>query len=450
MTRVVRHIYFLGIGGIGMSALARYFKHLGYLVSGYDLTPSMLTKQLEAEGLEIHYQEDINRIPSNPEMVVYTPAIPPDNAELVFCLKSGIPLIKRAALLGKISQEYTTIAIAGTHGKTSITALVAHLLHHAGRNTTAFIGGIAKNYQTNLILSDKTEFFVVEADEFDHSFLMLHPTIAVISSMDADHLDIYENHAALILAFLQFSRQISPDGTLILQSRLKSHFAHFNKCLGYGIDNQADLQAIHVRIRDHRFVFDIKHADIKIKDICLQVPGAHFIENALAAVGVTLQLGLNAEEIKNGLNTFMGVERRFDIRINTDGLVYIDDYAHHPEEIRSTIAAIKTLYANKKILGIFQPHLFSRTRDFAKEFAKSLEPLDTVVLLDIYPAREKPIAGITSNSILKEMNHKDKSLVAKDDLFDFIKTHDFDVLLTMGAGDIGQLVTPIEQILKSC
>jgi len=383
-------------------------------------------------------------------MVVYTPAIPPYNAELVFCLKSGIPLIIRAALLGKISQEYTTIAIAGTHGKTSITALVAHLLHHAGRNTTAFIGGIAKNYQTNLILSDKTEFFVVEADEFDHSFLMLHPTIAVISSMDADHLDIYENHAALILAFLQFSRQISPDGTLILQSRLKSHFAHFNKCLSYGIDNQADLQAIHVRIRDHRFVFDIKHADIKIKDICLQVPGAHFIENALAAVGVTLQLGLNAEEIKNGLNTFMGVERRFDIRINTDGLVYIDDYAHHPEEIRSTIAAIKTLYANKKILGIFQPHLFSRTRDFAKEFAKSLEPLDTVVLLDIYPAREKPIAGITSNSILKEMNHKDKSLVAKDDLFDFIKTHDFDVLLTMGAGDIGQLVTPIEQILKSC
>lgn len=449
MRKTATPIYFLGIGGIGMSALARYYKQLGYFVSGYDLNSSSLTKQLEAEGMDIHYDEDITQIPKDPEMVVYTPAIPAENKELIFCQESGLPLIKRAALLGKISQQYTTIAIAGTHGKTSITALIAHLLYHAGKKTTAFIGGIAKNYGSNLIVSPETENFVVEADEFDKSFLMLHPTLAVISSMDADHLDIYHNHAALTEAFLAFSKQIVPGGTLIYQARLNSFFKDLAHGQSYGIDEKADLRATNIHIANHRFVFNIESGGIRIENICLQVPGAHFIENALAATGVALQLGLTNDEIKSGLETFQGVERRFDLRINNNKVVYIDDYAHHPEEIRATIAAVNALYPNKKVMGIFQPHLYSRTRDFADEFAQSLEPLTIAVLLDIYPAREKPIAGITANTILDKMNHPDKHLVAKSDLMNFIQAQDFDLLLTMGAGDIGLLVVPIEQILKS-
>ncbi|MFA5417839.1 MAG: UDP-N-acetylmuramate--L-alanine ligase [Bacteroidales bacterium] len=449
MNLVPRHIYFLGIGGIGMSALARYYKHLGYTVSGYDLTRSTLTNQLENEGIEVHFEEDITKIPANPEMVVYTPAVPTNNHELVFCRESGTPLIKRAALLGKISQQYTTIAIAGTHGKTSITALVAHLLHHAGRKTTAFIGGITKNYQSNLILSDETEFFVVEADEFDRSFLMLHPSIAVISSMDADHLDIYQTHSALTQAFIDFSHQLKPDGLLIHNSSLSSFFNTENRTLSYGLDDKQGLHATNIHVSNHKFVFDLVHGQSVINNICLQVPGKHFIENALAATGVALELGLTDEEIKSGLNSFAGVERRFDVRFSNDKMVYIDDYAHHPEEIRATISAVKTLYPTKKVMGIFQPHLYSRTRDFAKEFAHSLETLDTAVLLDIYPAREKPIEGITSNSILSEMDHQDKHLALKSDLFGLIKASEFDILLTMGAGDIGQLAEPLEQMLKS-
>lgn len=450
MTKATKQLYFLGIGGIGMSALARYFHHLGYQISGYDLTSSPLTKALENEGMSIHYQVDTDKIPQNPEMVIYTPAIPKDHPEFIFCQQNNFPLIKRAALLGKISQQYYTVAVAGTHGKTSISAIVAHLLKNAGQQISAFIGGITKNYRSNLILSDSTEVFVVEADEFDRSFLLLQPNIGIISSMDADHLDIYDNHDSLNKAFIDFSHQINSSGWLIYHISLAPHFKGTGKRLSYGIDPKADLKATHVHINNHHFVFDIEHKEGSIKKIALQVPGLHYIENALAATGVALELGLTAEEIKDGLMSFKGVERRFDIRIDNDKLVYIDDYAHHPEEIRVTIEAVKMLYPNKRVLGIFQPHLYSRTRDFATEFAQSLDSLDTVALMPIYPAREKPLAGITSHTILDLMNLEDTFLVEKSELLQFIQEQSFDILLTMGAGDIGQMVSAIEQKLLSC
>ena len=450
MTTSSKHIYFLGIGGIGMSALARYYQHQGYQISGYDLTATPLTRQLELAGMSIHYIEDVNKIPDNPEMVVYTPAIPAGNKELIFCGTRNFPLIKRAALLGKISEQYYTVAVAGTHGKTSISALVAHLLKNAGKMISAFVGGITKNYQSNLILSESTDVFVVEADEFDRSFLMLKPNIAIISSMDADHLDIYENHESLNQAFIDFSHQINPSGLLIHHSKLSEAFTGTSNKLSYGIDPNADLKAVNIQVNNHRFEFDIAYQNLNIKNITLQVPGIHYIENALAAVGVALQLGLSSEEIKSGLMSFSGVERRFDIRINNKKVVYIDDYAHHPEEIRATVEAVKMLYPNKKILGIFQPHLFSRTRDFAPEFAKSLLPLDVVALLNIYPARETPIEGITSSTILNLIEHQNKYVIEKEDLLPFIQEQTFEVLLTMGAGDIGQMVPLIEQKLAIC
>ncbi len=450
MTLYNRHIYFLGIGGIGMSALARYYKHLGYKVSGYDLTSSALTRQLEDEGMVIHYNEDISKIPQNPEMVVYTPAIPSDNAELIYCREQNLSLIKRAALLGKISSLYNTVAIAGTHGKTSISALTAHLLKHAERMTTAFVGGITKNYHSNLILSDATDIFVVEADEFDRSFLLLHPNIGVISSMDADHLDIYENHHSLKTAFIDFSKQIEPSGVLVHHAKLASNFSGSAHRISYGINEGADFRATNIHVNEHKFVFDIEHKNLNIYNITLQVPGVHYIENALAATAVAMLLGLTGEEIKSGLTSFLGVERRFDVRINTPSLVYIDDYAHHPEEIRVTIEAVRMLYPGKKILGIFQPHLYSRTRDFAAGFAQTLETLDTVALLEIYPAREKPLPNVSSEGVLEMMNNQNKFLVKKKDLLHFIKQQDFNILLTMGAGDIGQLVEEIEKTVTPC
>ncbi len=450
MTTNNRHIYFLGIGGIGMSALARYYQHLGYQVSGYDLTSSTLTRQLEKEGMVIHYHEDISKIPPNPEMVVYTPAIPPDNAELLYCREQNLSLIKRAALLGKISSRYNTVAIAGTHGKTSISALTAHLLKHAQKMTTAFVGGITKNYQSNLILSDTTDFFVVEADEFDRSFLLLHPNIGIISSMDADHLDIYENHQSLKNAFVDFSNQIEPGGVLVCHAAIANHFNGNYQRMSYGTNPEADFRATNIRVSDHVFVFDIEHKDLTIRNISLQVPGVHYIENALAAAASAMLLGLTNEEIKAGLTSFLGVERRFDVRINTPSLVYIDDYAHHPEEIRVTIEAVRMLYPGKKVMGIFQPHLYSRTRDFASGFAQALQTLDMVVLLDIYPAREKPIANVSSQMILDLMDNENKYLVKKSDILSFIQQQDFDILLTMGAGDIGQMTDEIEQNLMPC
>jgi len=445
-----RHIYFLGIGGIGMSALARYYQHLGYSVSGYDLTASPLTRQLQTEGMAIHYTEDISKIPPNAEMVVYTPAIPSNNAELIYCREHHLPLIKRAALLGKISSEYNTVAIAGTHGKTSISALTAHLLKHAKKMTTAFVGGITRNYHSNLILSDTTDIFVVEADEFDRSFLLLHPNIGVISSMDADHLDIYENHQALKNAFVDFANQIEPGGVLVHHAKLTANFAGTARRISYGINPDADFRATNIHVNEHKFVFDIEHKNLNINNISLQVPGIHYIENALAAAAVAMLLGLTGEEIKSGLTSFLGVERRFDIRVNTPSMVYIDDYAHHPEEIRVTIEAVRMLYPGKKILGIFQPHLYSRTRDFATGFAQVLETLDSVALLEIYPARELPLPNISSEGVLKLMDNKNKFLVKKSRLMHFIKQQDFDILLTMGAGDIGQLVEEIEKTVTPC
>lgn len=443
------HIYFLGIGGIGMSALARYYKNLGYEVAGYDLTPSALTRQLENEGMHIHYHEEVSKIPPQTQWVVYTPAIPADNKELVYCLKN-FTTIKRAELLGNLSREHNTIAVAGTHGKTSISALVTHLLKNAGKEITAFVGGITNNYKSNLILSPTTDIFVVEADEFDRSFLRLHPQIAIVSSMDADHLDIYQNHDALKSTFLEFASQVDPKGLLIYHHTLEKYFNKIPNKVSYGAYPEAGFSAKDICVQDHRFTFTIKTPEIEITDLWLQVPGLHYIENALAAVAAVSQYGLTPDEIKEGLSTFSGVERRFEIRKTTGSKVFIDDYAHHPEEIRVTIEAVKRLYPEKRILGLFQPHLYSRTRDFADDFAKVLQTLDIVALLPIYPAREKPMEGVSSELLLTKMKHPAKFLVSKENLESFILSQNFDILLTMGAGDIGLMVAQIEKILALC
>jgi len=386
----VNKMYFLGIGGIGMSALARYFHQRGVEIHGYDLTSSPLTEALQKEGMHIHFDDNIGKIPENIDLAIYTPAIPADNKELAFFRNNKISLLKRAELIELLTKNHFTIAIAGTHGKTSISALTAHLLKSAGKNITALVGGICKNYHSNLISSKKTDYFLVEADEFDRSFLKLKPNISLVSSMDADHLDIYGNHEELKKNFRAFVNNTVEGGTLVYNQKLKEFDAYPGNKVSYGLKTSANFRANKIRIVDGRFNFNVFYGDILIKDISLQIPGFHYVENALAAVAIAFELGLTADEVKKGLESFKGVERRFEFHINNSKTVYIDDYAHHPEEIRVTVEAARKLFPGRKICGIFQPHLFSRTRDFAEGFAQSLSQLDEIILLGIYPARELP------------------------------------------------------------
>ncbi|NOU45742.1 MAG: UDP-N-acetylmuramate--L-alanine ligase [Bacteroidales bacterium] len=440
-------IYFIGIGGIGMSALARYFRIQGVSIYGYDRTRTPLTMQLEREGILIHYEENPDLIPQNTDLVIYTPAIPASGIELRFVRESGFRLMKRSEVLGALTKDLFTVAIAGTHGKTTITSMTSHFLAQAGLPFSAFIGGISNNFGSNLVSTPNNTIIVVEADEFDKSFLQLQPSIAVISSMDADHLDIYHDHNQLIETYQAFARNTSVDGNIIVRYGLKINTSQ--SVSTYGIDPWADVFADNIRVIDGRFVFDLHLRNAKMNDVSIPTPGRHNIENALAAASVAELMGVTIEQIVSGISTFTGVQRRFDFKVRKPDVVYIDDYAHHPEELRACISGVKELFPGKKITGIFQPHLFSRTRDFMDGFARSLSMLDQLILLDIYPAREEPIAGITSSALLQHINLEDKQLCSNEDLLAKVDDLRPEVLLTLGAGDIDQFIRPLQQMLSS-
>ncbi len=452
------HIYFVGIGGIGMSALARYFKSLGKNVSGYDKTPTPLTNELMSEGIEIHFSDDLSKAEltfsdlSKKEnvLVVYTPAIPTDHSELNFFKDNQYDLKKRSEVLGMITKSSFTIGIAGTHGKTTTSSMVAHILKFAGLNCTAFLGGITKNYNTNLLLGNNEgkKFTVVEADEYDRSFLALYPDLSIITSMDADHLDIYGDHSYMIESYRLFAGQLKDGGLLIHKKGLPLSDLPLNKQT-YSVNESADYCADNIKIVDHNYTYDWKSATSEINRLMSEMPGLHNVENSVAAIAVAKYLGIENDVIKSALASYNGVKRRFDYQLRLSNCVYIDDYAHHPEELRAFIASVKELYPGKRVLGLFQPHLFTRTRDFAEGFSKSLSMLDCLMLLPIYPAREKPITGVTSEIIFKGVTCE-KYLVNKEDTLKQLKDMSFDVILTMGAGDIDQLVPLIkDQLQKS-
>lgn len=437
-------IYMLGIGGIGMSALARYFRQEGCQVSGYDRTPSPLTRQLEAEGIAVHYSEDVSLLPAKVDLVIYTPAVPSEHAGFRVLRERAVPCMKRAEALGALSREKRTVALAGTHGKTSMTALTT-LLFRAQEPVTAFIGGIASNFQSNLVNDAGAKRMIVEADEFDRSFLQLTPEIAVVSSMDADHLDIYHTEEALQEAFDAFSQQIETGGCLITKPELRSRFHTERRVYTYALqDPRADFQVEALRIGEGVSCFDARTPDGLHKDLLLPTAGLYNVENALAAIAAAWAGGVPEEKIRTQLAQYKGVKRRFEYIIRRPDRVYVDDYAHHPNEIKACIASARAWYPGKRICGVFQPHLYTRTRDFADAFASVLSTLDCAVLLDIYPARELPLPGVTSRMLLERMTLKEKYLCAKEDLVPLLRKLDPEVLLTMGAGDIDREVVKIK------
>jgi len=450
--------YFLGVGGIGMSALARFFNHYRKEVAGYDKTASGLCKQLEAEGIDCHYEENVTNLQSllakykkEEVLIVYTPAVPKEHSEYQHLLNSGYFILKRAQVLGEITRQFKTIAIAGTHGKTTTTTLVTHLLKSAGINCFSFMGGISKNYNTNLLLgdvNDRDAYVVVEADEYDRSFLTLHPQIALITSADADHLDIYGDANHVKEGYTLFSKQVKKDGTLIVKKNVDNDLRLTDKRIIYSLNLDTEYCAQSIRIENAQFFYDIKSPVESVSNVTLGLPGLHNVENSIAAVAIAQQLGIKGDVIKEALRSFSGVKRRFDYRVKTGQVVYIDDYAHHPEELKATIGSVKKLYPGKKVTGIFQPHLFSRTRDFADAFAESLDMLDECILLEIYPAREKPIEGVTSQWLLDKMKLKNKKLMSKKEVLVEIEKNKKEVLITMGAGDIDSLIEPIEEVLR--
>ncbi|MBU2651627.1 MAG: UDP-N-acetylmuramate--L-alanine ligase [Bacteroidetes bacterium] len=441
-------VYFLGIGGIGMSALARYFHQAGVKVAGYDRVKTDLTAELEKEGINIHYEDDPSTLPSAIDLVVITPAIPWNHNELNQLKNQGTPVLKRSEILGLLTQGKSTLAVAGTHGKTTVSSMLAHILHSSGIPISAFIGGIMKNYNSNVVLEENPSWYIVEADEYDRSFLTLNPEIAIITAMDADHLDIYGDHGRLREAFLEFSKKIPDGGYLVINEKAGQLPADHIHSITYGFSLNSQVQVESYRIEDHRFVFDASGpGDFKLHDVRLQTPGRFNIENALAAAYAAFLAGCSTMDITNALESYTGVKRRFDYRVRTQDTVYIDDYAHHPEELKACILAVKELYPGKKVTGIFQPHLFSRTRDFAGEFAASLELLDDVILLDIYPARELPIEGVDSGMILDKIKRIPGMICPKKDVPGVIAEKKPEVLLTLGAGDIDLLVEPLQQLL---
>ncbi|MFA5973890.1 MAG: UDP-N-acetylmuramate--L-alanine ligase [Lentimicrobiaceae bacterium] len=450
--RIEEHsIYFLGIGGIGMSALARYFIIKGYKVHGYDRTPTSLTASLEKEGMIIHYKENSDLIPAETGLVIYTPAIPASNSELQYLQKSGVRMMKRAEVLGMLSSEYQTIACAGTHGKTTTSSMVSYLLQQSHVGCQAFLGGISRNFDSNLVISETSRFMVVEADEYDRSFHQLHPFIAIITSIDSDHLDIYNNLAAVHEAFSIFTGKIVSQGSLIIKKglRLPLDLPADGNVYRYAVNEEADFYATDLRLINNLYHFDLTYPNGKINNLVLGIPGLYNVENAVAAMAAAILAGATPEEISKGLAEFTGVKRRFDIRVNGNNIVYIDDYAHHPEEMKACISSARDMFPDRKLTGIFQPHLYSRTRDFAAEFAQSLSLLDEVLLLPVYAARELPIPGIDSEMLLSLMNHPNKHLVQKADIPAYFADKHTEVLITMGAGDIDTLVEPIENFFMT-
>jgi UDP-N-acetylmuramate--alanine ligase len=448
----MKAIYFIGIGGIGMSALARYFHSKGVNVSGYDKTPSSLTKELEQEGMKIHYEENVDLIPKDAELVVYTPAVPREHKELVYYRQNGFKVVKRSDVLQIATESSFNICIAGTHGKTTITTMVAHLLRHTGYGCNAFLGGISVNYGTNFWGSERN-VSVVEADEYDRSFLKLSPDIAIITAMDPDHLDIYGTAEEMEKAFIEFSGKIKEGGLLISKFGLKrTKDLEGARHLTYSVqNNNADAHAENIKMMNGSYEFDVVIKEKRIDKVRLNIGGMHNAENAVAAITVASSLNIDEEKIKAAVADFRGVKRRFEYIIKTDELIFIDDYAHHPEELRALISGAKSLFSDKKCTVIFQPHLYTRTRDLAEGFAEVLDMADEVILLPIYPARELPIAGVSSEMVLEKMKNKNKRVSDKEELKDWVKK-DFKkqgkVLVTAGAGDIDLLVEPIKEILK--
>jgi UDP-N-acetylmuramate--alanine ligase len=443
----IRKIYFLGIGGIGMSALARYFRSKGSDIYGYDKTPTALTDELVKEGMRIHFEDNVSFIPADIDLIIYTPAIPKDLEEYRFLERSGIRMLKRSQVIGNITEDKMTVAVAGTHGKTSISSLIAHILKSGGYPVTALIGGISKNYNSNYISTGSENIMVVEADEYDRSFMYLYPDIAVISAIDPDHLDIYGTAGEVNRSFNNFARNIKLNGKLVSRKGLQLSPGPGTSRVTYAADENADVKGVNLRIENGFQLFDILVEGIYYHDVQLQLPGKHNVENALAAVAVSLSIGLDISIILEGIRTFTGVRRRFDVRVQLPGKIYIDDYAHHPKELEAFISAVRMLYPGKKITGLFQPHLYSRTRDFAEGFARSLDMLDEAWLLDIYPARELPMAGVTSKLILDLMNQKNKKLVSRHEVMKMLISEKPEVFLTMGAGDIDLLVAPVTEIM---
>ncbi|MGC1391794.1 MAG: UDP-N-acetylmuramate--L-alanine ligase [Bacteroidales bacterium] len=453
----IEGIYFVGIGGIGMSALALYFTKGGYTVAGFDRSESGITRSLSVNGCEITYIDDLTGIPDlfrkisekDRVIIVYTPAIPAENKILSFFRNNEYRIYKRSEILGELSSHTDTLAVAGTHGKTTISTMIAHLLKQSHIDCSAFLGGISKNYDSNLILGD-SRYTVMEADEFDRSFHRLNPLMAVVTSLDADHLDIYGDQNTMIIAYNEFCGKIRQGGNLIVNSRIRQKIVvpEGVSFYTYGLDNNADFLATGIKRYKDYYSFNIKTPSTTLEDLHFAFPGIINIENFTAAIAVALMCGVTEQEIRKAVLLFQGVRRRFDIRINSPGLAYIDDYAHHPEEIRACITCVKEFFTGRKITGIFQPHLFSRTRDHADGFALILDKLDEVILLPIYPAREKPVEGVTSELIFNKMKSGKKSLLAKEDIPGKLDITGLDVLLTIGAGDIDTLVGPIEEKLR--
>ena len=449
MNGVVDNIYFLGIGGIGMSALARYYHRKGNKVSGYDKTPSPLTKRLEEEGIAIHYEDNPNLIPDDINMVIITPAIPSDSLELNYLREKGIKMMKRSEVLGEISNHNKSVAVSGTHGKTTVTALITHLLSYSKRKISAFVGGIARNIDSNVIIGDENdEFVVMEADEFDRSFLRLSPYVSVVTSIDADHLDIYGDTAHLEEAFNQFVAKTSSDGVVVYNAALPIKTAC--KSISYGYED-ADVMPKNVKIENEMTKFDLVTKEgLVLGSYEMSLYGRHNVMNAMAAIIVSLQLGLDIRQIKEGLATFLGVQRRFDIRYRDEKVCYIDDYAHHPEEITAALSSIRGFYPEYRHTVIFQPHLYTRTRDFAEGFAASLSNVDRLILLDIYPAREEPIPGVTSEIIFRDVTAPEKILLKKGELMDYLRKDELgakELYVTVGAGDIDRFIEPIKELL---
>ena len=442
-------LYFLGIGGIGMSALARFFLLLGKQVYGYDLTPTEITSQLILEGAHIQFDEDVSKIPAQVDVVIYTPAVPKEHPAYQYFIKNKTPMLKRSEILGIICNNYPTIAVAGTHGKTTTTAMITQMLRE--NKILSFIGGISKNLSSNFLCEPDFNVVIAEADEFDRSFLTLHPQVAVITSIDADHLDVYGAHEHLKASFQLFANQIQPNGTLIIYDEIAAQIEHSNK-VTYGFSDEAEYRISNIRYGATKTDFELiyRYLPSFSLQLMLNIPGKHNVLNAVAALAACMEFLSWKEEIidiyslKTLLAEFSGVKRRFDIRIQRDDFVYIDDYAHHPEEIKAFLEAVKKSYPAKKITGIFQPHLYSRTKDFAQDFADALEVLDEIILLDIYPAREQPIEGITSNYLLSLIKNGNKKLLEKEELVSYLQKNKPEVLLTMGAGDIDRVVGMLE------
>ena len=451
----IKSVYFVGAGGIGMSAIARYFLNKGLVVGGYDKTPSDLTRQLEKEGMFIHYEEDINQIPQACKniqecLVIYTPAIPAEHKELCYFQENGFEIQKRAQVLGTLTKTHKGLCVAGTHGKTTTSTMCAHIMHQSHLDCNAFLGGISKNYDTNYILSD-SDYVVIEADEFDRSFHWLRPWMSVITSTDPDHLDIYGTKDAYLDSFRHYSELIQPGGALIIHRNLemKEHLQDGVRRYDYSL-SEGDFHAENIRIENGEITFDFISPIENVKDVNLGQPIPINIENGIAAMAMAQLNGCTAEELKYGMQTYGGVDRRFDFKIKTDKLVFLSDYAHHPKEIYQSARSIRELYKNKHITAIFQPHLYTRTRDFYKDFADALSQLDEVILTEIYPARELPIEGVTSKLIYDNLKPGvKKEMIQKNDVLNFVKSHTFEVLIVLGAGDLDNQVPEIAKILNS-